>query len=369
MNERSFQHPALDGGVIASLALPNRAVVAPMTRVSAGDGNVPTPSMASYYRRFAEGGFGLIITEGTYTDPKYAQGYNHQPGIVTPAQVEGWRAVVDAVHQAGGKILLQLMHAGALSQHLQETIGPSAIQPLRHKMSEYGGGDGPYARPRAMTPEDIDYALQGFVSSAHNAEEAGFDGVEIHGANGYLLDQFLTAYTNQRNDSYGGSVIQRTRFLADIIHSVKVTVRVDFVVGIRLSQGKVNDFDYRWPGGVADAKVIFPAMKSAGADYIHFASEGMGYYHGCFTDANESLPKVARELTDLPVIANGGMHDPSLARKVLINKEADFIALATGALVNPDWPRRLKTGAVIAPFPANFFAHGVRIDEAVLPSS
>src|SRR5690606_16240367 len=191
---------------IGNLKLANRLAVAPMTRVSATPDGTPTPEMADYYAEFTEGGFGLVITEGTYTDTVYSQGYLNQPGIVTDGQAAAWRGIVERVHAAGARIVLQLMHAGALSQgnrYRDDTAGPSAVPPLGEKMPEYGG-HGPWPTPKAMSADDIDAAVRGFVSSAVRAREAGFDGVEVHAANGYLLDQFLTDYTNRREDAYGG---------------------------------------------------------------------------------------------------------------------------------------------------------------------
>src|SRR5690606_12462388 len=148
----------------------------------------------------------LVITEGTYTDAAYAQGYLFQPGIVTVAHREGWKPIVDAVHAEGAKIVLQLMHAGALSQgnpHRDHTAGPSPVQPKGEMLRDYRGS-GPWPVPKEMTQEDIAEVIEGFAASAVAAKEAGFDGVEVHGANGYLLDQFLTTYTNLRTDQYGG---------------------------------------------------------------------------------------------------------------------------------------------------------------------
>ena len=175
---------------IGSLHLKNRLSIAPMTRVSATADGTPTARMVDYYRAFAAGGFGLIITEGTYPDDRFSQGYLHQPGIVSPSHVEGWRKVTDAVHEAEGIIFLQLMHAGALSQCKETTIAPSAVKPLGVKMPEYGGA-GKFPTPKAMSRRDLQQTVASFASAALLAEGAGFDGVEIHGANGYLLDQFL----------------------------------------------------------------------------------------------------------------------------------------------------------------------------------
>jgi len=342
-------HPALEPFQLGTLTLRNRAVVAPMSRVSTDGNGVPTSNMAEYYAEFADGGFGLIVTEGTYTDNAYAQGYANQPGIVNAAQEDGWRRVVRAVRFSGTRIILQLMHAGALSQCLDVTAAPSRVLPKRKKMPEYGG-EGPFPVPKAMDARDIATAIDGFVAAAERAKRAGFDGVEIHGANGYLIDQFITDYTNHRDDEYGGDVSARMRFAIDIVTCVRRAVGGRFVVGLRLSQGKVNDFDYRWPGGAADARVIFRAAADAGADYIHFASEGRGWKHSAVLPDGTSLTRLARRITDLPVIANGGMHDPELARLILEQGQGDLLALGTGALANPDWPNSVAAGHKLVHF-------------------
>src|SRR3546814_732106 len=172
-------------------------------RISDWSSDVCSSDLA-YYRTFAEGGFGLVITEGIYTDRAYAQGYLDQPGLTDAAQTEAWRVVVEGVHAAGGKIIGQLMHAGALSQgnpHQDQAAGPSAVQPKGRQMDFYRGA-GPYRTPVAMSDKEIDVALAGFANAAEQAVIAGFDGVEVHAANGYLLDQFLTDHTNRRTEEH-----------------------------------------------------------------------------------------------------------------------------------------------------------------------
>lgn len=333
----------LNGYPFGGLPLNNRLVVAPMSRVSGTEEGVPTQRMVSYYGSFAEGGFGLIITEGIYTDEDFSRSYAYQPGLSTSEQVAGWQDVVDAVHEAGGFIFAQLMHGGALSQLLENTIGPSAIKPKGEKMPEYGGS-GEYPVPTEMMESDLQQTLAGFATAATNAQDAGFDGVEIHGANGYLLDQFITGYTNQRDDQYGGSTSERTRFPCEVVRAVKEVVGEGFPVGIRLSQGKVNDHGYRWPGGREDAEAIFAAVAEAGVDYLHIASEGRDWRESAKIDDETTITQLAKRVTGLPVITNGGMHDPELAETVLREGHGDLVALARGAMANPDWPHRLRDG-------------------------
>ena len=260
-------HPALAPQRIGAIDLKNRLAVAPMTRVSAAPDGTPTDEMVSYYAEFARGGFGVVITEGTYTDVAHSQSYLNQPGLAVDAHVEGWRRVVDAVHAEGVPLIAQLMHAGALSQgnsYGVETIAPSPIAPRGEMLEEYGGS-GSWPTPREMCDVDIDSVVQGFADAAARAQAAGFDGVELHAANGYLLDQFLTAYTNIRDDEFGGAVVNRIRLTARIVAEIGERIEGDFVRGVRLSQTKVNDFTYRWPGGAADGEVIFSELAKAGA--------------------------------------------------------------------------------------------------------
>ncbi|MHA0036449.1 oxidoreductase [Deinococcus sp. PESE-13] len=356
-------HPVLQPVALGSHQLKNRAVVAPMTRISATSDGVPTPLMADYYARFANGGFALIITEGIYPDQTRGQAYGGQPGLETSEQQAGWTEVVNRAHAEGALIVAQLMHAGALSQCLPETYAPSAIQPLRTMLKDYGG-EGPFRIPKAMTTEEIHETINTFVQAARRAHAAGFDGVELHGANGYLIDQFITEYTNKRTDDYGGSLPKRLHFVKEVISAVRSALPTSFLVGVRLSQGKVNDFHYRWPGGSQEAEIIFAAVKDAGVDYIHVASEGTGWEASARMDNHESVTSIARRVSGLPVIANGGMHDLLLAARVLQNADADLLSLGTGALANPDWPQRIARGEDIRPFDPSWISPDVTLKRA-----
>ncbi|GAB4588833.1 oxidoreductase [Nocardia sp. IFM 10818] len=349
--DTALAHPALAPYDLGPLALRNRYAVAPMTRISATPDGTPTAQMADYYREYAAGGFGLIITEGIYPDAAHSQGYFNQPGLVTAEHTAGWRAVVEAVHEAGAPIIAQLMHAGAISQgnaYGFETIGPSPVPPRGRMMEDYGGVGGPWKAPREMTAADIEEVIAGYVAAAGNARAAGFDGIEIHAANGYLLDQFLTDYTNQRTDEYGGPVQNRIRLTARVLRALREELG-DFPIGVRLSQTKVNDFTYRWPGGAADARIVFSAL-AADATYLHIASEGRNFLETARFPDGTTITALAREVSGRPVIANGGMHALPQAADVLTGGHADVLSLGTGALANPDLPRKVATGTELAPF-------------------
>lgn len=361
MTLKSEIHPALKPGSIQKLDLANRYVLAPMSRASATADGIPTAEMATYYARFAKGGFGLLIAEGAYPDTSIAQAYAHQPGLCTDAQQEGWRKIVEAVHTNGSKIILQLIHAGAVSQVVDVPHGPSAVRPQGHMLQMYGTKQGPYETPVELTEQDISDIKAGFIQAAKRAEAAGFDGVEIHCANGYLLDQFLTPETNLRTAPYGGSVENRIRLTCEIISGVRAVCCSDFVTGVRLSQAKATQPDYFWPGGLDDAAIIFAAVQEAGASFIHLASERKGYAYHSSTRDGARLTKFARETTGLPVIANGGLHDVDLAREVLCEGEADFVAIGKSAMVNPDLPNRIADLQKPKDFSFELFTYGVSV--------
>ena len=324
---------------VGNTTLENRVGLAPMTRTSATAQGLATEEMAQYYANFARGGFGLVMTEGTYTDEEFSQGYINQPGIATTEQMDSWKKVVSAVHDEGAKIVMQLMHAGALSQGNRfnnNTKGPSSVKPKGEQLAFYGG-QGVFQTPEELTQEDIGRVIQTFAASAKKAKEAGFDGVEIHGANGYVLDQFLTEYTNLRTDEYGGSVGNRIRLAVEVINAVRGEVGVDFPVGIRISQAKVNDADHKWVGGEAEAAAIFKALHQAGVDFIHIAEPLAAA--PAFGETGPTLVKLAKEHGKTIVIANGTLGDPASAES-LLKEEADIVTIGKAALANQDWANR-----------------------------
>lgn len=358
-------HPALAPTALGDLRLRNRLAVAPMTRVSARRDGTPTAEMADYYGEFAEGGFGLVITEGTHPDSGASQGYLNQPGLVTDEHVAGWAEVTRRVHAAGASMIAQLMHAGALSQGNRNgtrTVAPSAVTPRGEMMPEYGGA-GPWPVPAELSAAEIEDVIGGFVAAALRARDAGFDGVEVHAANGYLLDQFLTDYTNRRTDEHGGPVGNRIRITAQVVAAITAAAP-GLLVGVRLSQTKVNDFAYRWPSGRRDAEVIFPALAEAGAGYLHIASEGRNWTETARLDGGDTISWLARTLTGLPVIANGGMHDPRQAQDVLAGGHADLLSIGHGALANPDLPRRIAEGVELERFDREMLSPMVTVANA-----
>lgn len=337
---------------VGNTALDNRVGVAPMTRISASSDGMITDQMVSYYKSFAEGGFGLVITEGTYIDDKYSQTYLDQGGIISDEQAQAWKKVVDAVHQAGAKIFMQLQHSGAVSQgnrFTDEKIAPSAIQPKGQQLEMYLG-KGPFPIPREATKSEIADVITSFVNAAKRAQSVGFDGVEIHGANGYLLDQFLTEYANQRTDEYGGSTENRVRLMVEVSKAIREAVGKNFTVGIRISQAKVNDYAYKWAGKEQDAEIIFGRLGESGLDYIHVTEYEA--WQSAFDSSTASLVSLAKKYARIPVIANGHLENPEKANEVIKNGEADMITLGKGALANHDWVNKVRSGEPLAEFEA-----------------
>ncbi|WP_442791189.1 NADH:flavin oxidoreductase [Mycobacterium sp. Aquia_216] len=334
----------------------NRIALAPMTRVSATADGLPTERIGHYYRAFADGGFALLLTEGLYIDDQTSQGYFFQPGIANSAHAVAWRRVVEGVHASGSKFFAQLMHAGSQSQgnsYTSTTWGPSAVRPKGEQLAMYRGS-GPFQMPEAMTAEQIGQVRAAFVNAARLARDAGFDGVEIHGANGYLLDAFLTDYMNARTDRYGGNVANRIRLATEVCGDVAAAVGADIAVGIRISQGKVSDNHYRWAGREDDAATIFTALAATGIDYIHTTE-----YHAlapAFEGTETSLAEFAKHYSGLTIIANGHLDDPRDAATIIDSGTADVIALAKPALATRDWPHRVRTGQPLSPdLPADLF--------------
>ncbi|WP_303905508.1 alkene reductase [Thiohalomonas denitrificans] len=340
---------------IGALKLPNRIIMAPMTRNRADhDDNRPNALMAEYYRQRA--GAGLIVSEGTPVSPQ-APGYLWTPGIYTEGQVEGWRQVTAAVRQAGGRIFAQLWHCGRVShQSLQPNneapLAPSAGQAATQLFALDDNGQPAMLTPspaRAMTEKEIEATIADFRQATENALAAGFDGVEIHGANGYLIDQFLNSTVNQREDRWGGSLENRARFALAVVEAA-VEVAGPDRVGLRLSpHGTFNDMGED-PDADRVTLHLADAAKRLGIAYLHFVDPVFSGYA-----AGESLLKQARERFGGPVIACGEM-DKVKAERYLEDGLADLIGFGRAYIANPDLPERVARDAPLnEPDPASFY--------------
>ncbi len=331
-------------------ALKNRMAMAPMTRNRAGEKNEPHALNVEYYRQRASAG--LIITEGAIVSPE-AVGYPGTPGIYSPEQVTGWRQVTDAVHAAGGRIFLQLWHCGRASHksllpNSMLPVAPSAIKPVGETLT-YTGMQA-FETPHALTLEEIPGIIEMFRHGAQCALEAGFDGVEIHGANGYLVDQFLRDGTNQRTDAYGGSIANRARFMLEVTDAVCSVWNANRV-GIRLSPlGPFNDI--RDTNPEATFSYAVEALNRFGLAYLHIAEMGIDK-PGAAGPAFDLFK--LRGLWKGLYMTNYG-YDLARSNAVLADGRADMVAFGVPFLANPDLPRRFAEGAALnAPDVATFY--------------
>ena len=335
--------------------LPSRIVMAPMTRNRADRDRVPTPLNAIYYAQRANAG--LIVTEATQISAQ-GIGYPATPGIHLPSQIEGWRPITRAVHAKGGRIFLQLWHVGRVSHPSMQVggalpVAPSAVPPEGEAFTE--DGRKPFVMPRALALEEIPGIVDDYRQAAQNAEAAGFDGVELHGANGYLIDQFLRDKTNRRSDRYGGSVANRARFLLEVVEAV-AEVWGSNRVGVRLSPS--NPFN-----DMADSDPVATFTNAvAMLDWLD-----LGYLHIVETGAHAGTAAgirldtaYFRRLYRGRLIANGG-YDRARADAVIAGGSADLVAFGALYLANPDLPERLRAGGPFnPPDRATFYGGGDR---------
>ena len=331
---------------LGDLHLPNRIVMAPLTRARAvGADRVPNALMARHYAQRA--GFGLILSEATAVTPQ-GVGYADTPGLWSEAQVEGWRGVTEAVHAAGGRIVAQLWHVGRISDPVflegGLPVAPSAVAPagevslVRPKR--------PYVTPRALALNELPGIVAAYRQGAENARRAGFDGVEIHAANGYLIDQFLQDRSNQRTDAYGGPIENRMRLLLEIVDAA-IEVWGAGRVGVHLApRGDAHDM------GDSDPQALFTQVaRELGRRGVAFLClrEHLG--------AGRLLP-VIREAFGGAVIANEGL-DPDSAEALLGRGEAEAVAFGRLAIANPDLVERIRQGAALnRPDPSTFYGGG-----------
>lgn len=334
--------------------LANRMVMAPMTRSRAGEGNAPTDLTATYYRQRASAG--LILTEACQVSPQ-GVGYPGTPGIHSDEQVAAWRRVTDAVHEEGGKIFLQLWHVGRISHPSLQPgdglpVAPSAIQPQGTVYT--ASGPQPFVTPRALETAEIPGVVAQFAEGARRALEAGFDGVELHGANGYLIDQFLRDGSNHRTDEYGGPVENRARFLLEVTEAVAGVWGADRV-GVRLSPtGTYNDMSDSDPA--ATFGYAAEALGRLGLAYLHVVAPGSLDP----ATPEHSLAWLLRRNFKGNFMINGGFTQES-GEAALTSGLADLVSFGVLFLANPDLPARFAEGAPLnSPDPATFYTGGER---------
>jgi N-ethylmaleimide reductase len=344
---------------LGPLHLPNRVVMAPLTRSrSSQPGNVPNELMAEYYAQRASAG--LIVSEATQISPQ-GQGYSFTPGIHSEAQVEGWRRVTDSVHAAGGRMVLQLWHVGRMSHASFHPDGlpvaPSALSPDAKVwvMGADGVGrmvDSPV--PREMTAHDIQTVIGDYRRAAGNAMRAGFDGVEIHGANGYLIDQFLRTTSNHRTDAYGGGIAQRTRFAEEVAAAVASEAGAERT-GMRLAPF-ITQRNMDCPEIVPTILHLAKRLDEIGLAYIHLAEAD-------WDDARQVPEQFRRELRRAYQgrVIVAGKYDAQRAEAILQQGLADLVAFGRPFIANPDLPARFAANLPLAEIdPATLFGGGAR---------
>ncbi|MEZ5489419.1 MAG: NADH:flavin oxidoreductase [Gammaproteobacteria bacterium] len=343
------------------VTLPNRLVMAPMTR-SMSPGNIPGPDVAAYYRRRAEGGTGLIVTEGTHPEFKGAHGYPDVPNFHGDA-LAGWRRVVDEVHAAGGFIIPQIWHVGSIRKKGlgpdpdEAIVGPSAVM---HPFHLSQGEAPPGAEvPEAMSQQDIDDCVAAYGKAAADAVANGFDGLEIHGAHSYLIDQFFWSATNQRQDKYGGNLAQRTRFAVEIVTAMRAAVPEDFPIVFRFSQWKSGDYNHKMAASPEELESFLQPLVEAGVDIFHCSTRRFNDPE--FEGSSLNLAGWTRKLSGLPAITVGSVGlDSDFLRTfggqethksdigALIERmergEFDLVAVGRALLSDPAWANKIKAG-------------------------
>ena len=340
---------------IHNLTLRNRVAMAPMTRNFSPNG-VPGENVVAYYRRRAEAGVGLVITEGTTVNHPGANGYPNVPAFHGNEALAGWKKVVDAVHEAGGAIFPQLWHVGSVRK---EGTDPDPAVPGYSPSGLFAPGK---PNGKAMSKEDIDDVVTAFADAAQDAKALGFDGVEIHGAHGYLLDQFLWEGTNQRDDEYGGSMENRLRFVVDIVAAVRQRVGPEFPIMLRFSQWKQQDYDARLVNSADELEQFLKPLVEAGVDIFHASTRR--FWEPEFEGSNLNLAGWTQKLSGKPAMSVGSVGltedfiSGTMASKQesveqsgidelaerMNNHEFELIAVGRALLQDPEWLTKVKEG-------------------------
>ncbi|MCH5583436.1 NADH:flavin oxidoreductase [Shimazuella sp. AN120528] len=331
------------------LQLPNRIVMAPMTRAFSPNG-IPTEEVAAYYKRRAANEVGLIITEGTVINHPAASSDSNVPFFYGKEALQGWAKVVEAVHEVGGKIIPQLWHVGIqrpVGSHPfpdVKPISPSGITSTGEKVAE------------PLTVEEIKDIVEAYAEAAANAKRIGFDGIELHGAHGYLIDQFFWEATNKRTDQYGGDLVGRTRFAVEVIEACREAVGPDFPIVFRFSQWKIGAYTEKLAKTPAELEQFLSPLSEAGVDIFHASTRR--FWEPEFTDSELNLAGWTKKLTGKPTITVGsvGLDDvfaPGITAKnapidALIDRlqkhEFDLVAIGRALLVDPAWASKLHAG-------------------------
>lgn len=338
-----------------NLKLKNRIVMAPMTRRHC-HGGIPHQQVVQYYQRRAEGGVGLIITEGTAIPHETAQGSLGVPDFYGDAALQGWQAVVDAVHQSGACIIPQLWHVGShrtLTNADNVSVTAHAPSAIKNPVLE----DKPFI-PQEMNTATIDAVIQAYVTASISAKNLGFDGIELHGAHGYLIDQFFWDYTNKRKDKYGGETLSlRTTFACEIIQAIRQSVGKNFPILFRFSQWKLGAYEAKLAHNSTELENFLIPLVKAGVDIFHCSTRK--YYEPEFAGSSLNLAGWTKKLINKPTITVGGIGLDTVFNESMLGAESkitrianllermeqdefDLAAVGRSLIANPDWPKKIR---------------------------
>ncbi len=332
----------LEPVTLAGLELRNKIAVAPMSRMQANDDGTASPDMALYYARYARNGAGLVFAEAAYVDECSSRAYFNQPGLASEPQRDAWVPVTRAVHAEGGRIFAQLQHGGRLSEPGLNVVHIGASDSVAAGNTWQTGV--PNAPARAATPQEIDAIVEAFGAAARRAVEANFDGVEIHGARGYLLDEFLSTSSNGRSDEYGGDLKSRLKMPLAVVRRVRQSIG-RAPLSFNFSLYKMDDGRYSPPGGRDEVVSIVRALRDAGADIVHVTTRKAVRPEAW----DEPLARTVRDASmSGDVIANGGLSTPQDCEAVLENCGATMVSMARALLANPDWITRAYSNHPLA---------------------
>jgi len=320
-----------------SFTLKNRIGVAPMTRMSSPGDSIPRQDVLNFLTRRAENGAAIVYTEAIVTDYESAQGYPGQARLITQRQIEAWKPVVEAIRKEGAVSIMQMFHCGRMAwpqvNPANRAIAPSAISP---KQKNPLTGE-PYPVPDEMSIFDIEHVITGFVETARGAIAAGFDGIEVHGAHGYLINNFLSSYSNRRTDEYGGSVENRYRFAHEIIQAVRRVVPPDRLLTFRISNWGVADMEVSLFEDKPEWQQIIKMLSKEPIDAISVSTYD---YSAKAFGTDQTMARITREVTDLPLMICGKIYDRATAEDAL--EDADILLSAKSILLNSNWVDNIR---------------------------
>ena len=325
--------------MINNFKLKNRIGLAPMTRMSSVKDSIPRQDVLDFLVRRARNGAAIVYTEAIVTDYESAQGYPGQARILKDKQIEAWKPVVESIRSEGAVSIMQIFHCGRMAwpevNPAGRIIAPSAVAPRQNNPIT----NAPYPVPEEITLLEIEQVIEGFIETAKGAIAAGFDGVEIHGAHGYLISQFLSSYSNKRSDTYGGAIENRYRFAHEVIQAVRTVIPDDRLMIFRISNWGVADMDISLFESKEEYQEIIKLLSKEPIDVLSVST----YMYGdkAFS-TDQNMAQITREVTSLPVLICGGIHDRETADDAL--KDADIILSAKSLLLNPDWVEDVRTG-------------------------